>query len=75
MTPKIATKVKRVMTDLMGLSVGASWADTIVETIFNEVLEEIEYSMGEVINEDDITPECVQSHMGEVLYRRLDTRL
>lgn len=71
MTPIVENKVKQTMTDLLTLSVGESWASTIAEDILTEVCSEIEYSIGEDASVNEITTKCVQSHMGEVLDRRL----
>lgn len=71
MTPIVENKVKQTMTDLLTLSVGESWASTIAEDILIEVCNEIDCSIGEDASVNEITTKCVQSHMGEVLDRRL----
>lgn len=74
MKANIRAKVEQIMTDLLTSAVG-SWGETIVGHIINDVIEEMEYDMGEDISINEITTESVQSCMGEILDRRLDIRL
>lgn len=62
----VEKKLKKVMTDLLASSVGQSWASIIVNYIFDDVLEEMRLTMGE-INEDDVNAESVKSRIGKVL--------
>lgn len=63
----VEKKLKKVMTDLLASSVGQSWASIIVNYIFDDVLEEMRLTMGE-INEDDVNDaESVKSRIGKVL--------
>lgn len=71
MKPIVENKVKQTMTDLLTLSVGESWASTLVGHIINDVIEEMEWRVPEDVSINEITTEFVQSVMGEVLDRRL----
>lgn len=62
----IEKKLKKVMTDLLASSVGQSWAGIIVNYIFDDVLEEMRLTMGE-ISEDDVRADSVKSRIGKVL--------
>ena len=69
MNANVKNKVRQLMTELLTLSVGQFWASIIVDHIFNDVVDEMEHTMGEDISEDDVTMESVQSRMGKVLER------
>lgn len=69
MDVNVKNKVRQLMTELLTLSVGQFWASIIVDHIFNDVVDEMEHTMGEDISEDDVTMESVQSRMGKVLER------
>lgn len=66
----VEKKVKKIMTDLLVSSLGQPLAGIIVNTIFDDVLEEIRHTMGE-ISEDDVNAESVKSGMNKVLERLL----
>lgn len=69
MDANVKNKVRQLMTELLTLSVGQFWASIIVDHIFNDVVDEMEQTMGEDISEDDVTMVSVQSRMGKVLER------
>lgn len=69
MDANVKNKVRQLMTELLTLSVGQFWASIIVKHIFNDVVDEMEQTMGEDISEDDVTMVSVQSRMGKVLGR------
>lgn len=69
MDANVKNKVRQLMTELLTLSVGQFWASIIVDHIFNDVVDEMEQTMGEDISEDDVTMVSVQSRMGKVLDR------
>lgn len=69
MDVNVKNKVRQLMTELLTLSVGQFWASIIVDYIFNDVVDEMEQTIGEDISEDDVTIVSVQSRMGKVLDR------
>ena len=69
MDANVKNKVRQLMTELLTLSVGQFWASIIVDHIFNDVVDEMEQTIGEDISEDDVSMVSVQSRMGKVLDR------